>query len=226
MDGIKLPIFLLVIVMLLGFYLFNPFARPDPGSKPKPVQTSTKTPAKTAQETVAAANTAFASVDYAKVIELLEPHRTSEEFDIQRLLGYSYAGVKRFDPAIVAFEKAMESRKVPEIGYSLAYLYEITGRVTVARMLYDDLRQAKLPPKMERAVYEGLARTSSFENDSKLTLKYNTELIKKYPDSPEGFVALIKLFRQVGHTRDLPTLVKAGDTHHLGNFDYNFWLGT
>lgn len=213
-------------MLLLGLYLFNPLAKPDPGTIPKPVSTRIETPVKTAEETVAAAKTAFENVDYAKVVELLEPHRNSEEFDVQRLLGYSYAGIKRFDPAIVAFENALKSRKIPEIGYSLAYLYEITGRVTVARMLYDDLRQAKLPPKMERAIYEGLARTSSFENDSKLTLKYNTELIKKYPDSPEGYVSLIKLFRQVGHTRDLPTLVKAGDAYHLENFDYNFWLGT
>ncbi|EKD82095.1 MAG: hypothetical protein ACD_39C01487G0004, partial [uncultured bacterium] len=227
MDGIKLPIFLLVIVLLLGVYLFNPFSGPSSGTRPTTITPATTTePAKTAEATVESANAAFATSDYAKVIELLEPHRASSEYDIQRLLGYSYAGIKRFDPAIVAFEKAIERRKVPEIGYSLAYLYEITGRITVARMLYEDLRSAKLPPKMERAVYEGLARTSAFENDPKLTLKYNSELIKKYPDSPEGYVALIKLFRHLGHTRDLPTLVKAGDANQINNFDYNFWLGT
>ena len=226
MDGIKLPIFLLVVVLLLGVYLFNPFAVPDPASRPQTTPGKTAEPVKTAEETVESARAAFEKTDYNKVIALLEPHKGSAEFDIQRMLGYSYAGIKSFDPAIVAFEKALEQRKVPEIGYSLAYLYEITGRVMVARMLYEDLRAAKLPPKMERAVYEGLARTSAFENDAKLTLKYNSELIKKYPDSPEGYVALIKLFRHLGHTRDLPTLVKAGDMHQLENFDYNFWLGT
>ena len=226
MDGIKLPAFLLIVVLLLGVYLFVPFAVTEPSVKPKTTKVKPVEPVKTAGESVESAKAAFEKSDYAKVIELLEPHKGNADYDIQRLLGYSYAGIKSFDPAIVAFEKAIASRKVPEIGYSLAYLYEITGRITVARMLYEDVRSARLPPKMERAVYEGLARTSAFENDSKLTLKYNSELIKKYPDSPEGYVALIKLFRQLGHTKDLPKLVKAGDTYQLENFDYNFWLGT
>lgn len=227
MDGLKLPIILLVIVLALGFFLFDPFSGPKskrPG-RIEPTRT-TEQPEKTDKEAVELAQEAFLKSDYNRVIELLEPKRKSSDFEIQRLLGYSYAGLKRFDPGIVAFEKALEQRKVPEVGYSLAYLYEITGRITVARILYEDLRSAQLLPKTERAVYEGLARTSAFENDAKLTFKYNSELIKKYPDSPEGYVALIKLFRHLGHTRDLPALVKLGDVHQLENFDYNFWLGT
>jgi len=226
MDGLKLPIILLVVVLALGVFLFNPFSPPKTGPKPKSEPVTVAEPVKSPEEVIASAQKALESSEYLKILELLEPHRSNADYDIQRLLGYAYSGIKRFDPAIVAFEKALEKRKVPEVGYSLAYLYEITGRVTVARMLYEDLRSAKLPPRMERAVYEGLARTSSFENDAKQTLKYNSELIKKYPDSPEGYVALIKLFRHLGHTRDLPTLVKTGDIHQLENFDYNFWLGT
>ncbi len=227
MDGIKLPIILLIIVLVLGVYLFNPFAPPKPGPKPKaePVATTTE-PEQTLEELTSSAQAAFMKSDYNGVIKLLEPHHTVANHEIQRLLGYSYAGVKRFDPAIVAFEKSLDLRKTPEVGYSLAYLYEITGRISVARMLYEDLRKARLLPKTERAIYEGLARTSSFENDAKLTLKYNSELIRKFPNSPEGYVALIKLFRHLGHTRDLPALVKAGDKYQLENFDYNFWLGT
>ncbi len=226
MDGIKLPIILLVVVLALGIFLFNPFSQTKTGPKPKPDPVKITEPVKTPEEIIISAQKALETSDYQKIIDLLEPHRNTADFEIQRLLGYAYSGIKRFDPGIVAFEKALEKRKVPEVGYSLAYLYEITGRVAVARMLYEDLRSAKLPPRMERAVYEGLARTSSFENDPKQTLKYNSELVKKYPDSPEGYVALIKLFRHLGHTRDLPALVKAGDTHQLENFDYNFWLGT
>ncbi len=226
MDGLKLPIILLVVVLALGIFLFNPFAPPKTGTKIKPEPAKVTEPVKSTQEDIKSAQAALEKSDFEKVIKLLEPHRDAADFEIQRLLGFAYSGVKRFDPGIVAFEKALDQKKIPEVGYSLAYLYEITGRVTVARMLYEDLRSAKLPPKMERAVFEGLARTSAFENDSKQTLKYNYELIKKYPDSPEGYVALIKLFRHLGHTRDLPTLVKAGDAHQLENFDYNFWLGT
>ena len=226
MDGLKLPLFLLILVLALGVYLFNPFAQPKTISKPKPEPAKTADPVKSQDEVIKAAQKALENSDYAKILELLEPHFDNANFEIYRLLGYAYSGIKRFDPGIVAFEKALEQRKVPEVGYSLAYLYEITGRVTVARMLYEDLRSARLPPKMERAVYEGLARTSAFENNAKQTLRYNYELIKKYPDSPEGYVALIKLFRHLGHTRDLPTLVKAGDAHQINNFDYNFWLGT
>lgn len=226
MDGLKLPIILLVVVLALGVFLFNPFAPPKKGTKVQPEPAKVTEPVKSPEEVIKSAQAALEKSDFEQVVKLLEPHRNSADFEIQRLLGFAYSGIKRFDPGIVAFEKALEQRKVPEVGYSLAYLYEITGRVTVARMLYEDLRSAKLPPRMERAVYEGLARTSAFENDPRQTLKYNYELIKKYPDSPEGYVALIKLFRHLGHTRDLPTLIKAGDVHQLENFDYNFWLGT
>ncbi|KAF1081634.1 MAG: hypothetical protein GQF41_1974 [Candidatus Rifleibacterium amylolyticum] len=226
MDGLKLPIILLVVVLALGVFLFNPFAPPKKGTKVQPEPAKVTEPVKSPEEVIKSAQAALEKSDFEQVVKLLEPHRNSADFEIQRLLGFGYSGVKRFDPGIVAFEKALEQRKIPEVGYSLVYLYEITGRVTVARMLYEDLRSAKLPPRMERAVYEGLARTSAFENDPRQTLKYNYELIKKYPDSPEGYVALIKLFRHLGHTRDLPTLIKAGDVHQLENFDYNFWLGT
>jgi len=226
MDGLKLPIILLVVVLALGIFLFNPFAPPRTGTRVKPEPAKVAEPAKSPQEDIKSAQAALEKSDFEQVIKLLEPHRDAADFEIQRLLGYAYSGAKRFDPGIVAFERALAQKKMPEVGYSLAYLYEITGRVTVARMLYEDLRSAKLPPRMERAVFEGLARTSAFENNPRQTLKYNYELIKKYPDSPEGYVALIKLFRHLGHTRDLPPVVKAGDIHQIENFDYNFWLGT
>ncbi|GAB4276687.1 MAG: hypothetical protein Kow0029_18890 [Candidatus Rifleibacteriota bacterium] len=189
---------------------------PDPGSRP---------PVSVAKSKIDKAEKAFEKGDYQKAVNLLEGEKNTPDYRIQRILGYSYAALKKFDDAIVAFEKTLEQRKVPENGYSLAYLYEITGRTKVARMLYEDLLGAELPPKMLKGVYEGLSRTSVFENDTRAAFKYNMEMVKKYPDSPEGFIALLKIIRNTGRLKGLENLVALGDNHHLQNFEYNFWLG-
>jgi tetratricopeptide (TPR) repeat protein len=221
MSGIKLPLILLIVVLGLGVFLFFPS-----GSKKKPIEK--KRPTSTTTQTsdfLQEAKAAFSKGDYDETIALLENHRQDSDYEIQRMLGYSYAAVKRFDDAIVAFEKTMESRRVPENGFSLAYLYEITGRNNVARMLYEDLLSAELPPRMQKGVYEGLSRTSVFENNTKAAIKYNMAMIKRYPDSPEGFVALLKIMRNTGHLKGLENLVTHGDKFHEANFEYNFWLG-
>ncbi|MDN5279497.1 MAG: hypothetical protein PWR01_3462, partial [Clostridiales bacterium] len=221
MSGIKLPLILLIVVLGLGVFLFFPS-----GSKKKPIEK--KQPTSTTTQTsdfLQEAKAAFSKGDYDETIALLENHRQDSDYEIQRMLGYSYAAVKRFDDAIVAFEKTMESRRVPENGFSLAYLYEITGRNNVARMLYEDLLSAELPPRMQKGVYEGLSRTSVFENNTKAAIKYNMAMIKRYPDSPEGFVALLKIMRNTGHLKGLENLVTHGDKFHEANFEYNFWLG-
>ncbi len=232
MDGLKLPIFLLIIVLALGVFLFNPFTGNKPPVRTRPARDPAAASGQASQPgsadssaAVKAAAEPFAKGDYEKVVKLLSPFRDVADFDLQRMLAYSLAGMKFFDAAIIAFEKTLESRKIPENAYSLAYLYEITGRINVARMLYEQLISAELPAKMRRAVYEGLARTSSYENDIKLAFKYNTELVKNYPDSPEGVVALIKLLRQAGQLKGLESLVSLGEKYHSKNFDYNFWLG-
>jgi len=222
-DGIKIPIILLVVVVALAIFLADPFA----GKKPAKPVTTTKptTDAPASANNLADAATAFEKSEFSKVVELLGGNRNSIDYDTQRMLAYSYAALKMFDDAIIAFEKAIEQRKVPENGYSLAYLYEITGRTNVARMLYEDLLKAQLPPKMQKAVYEGLSRTSMFENNTKAAFKYNTEMVKRYPESPEGFIALIKIIRNTGQIKGIDKLVTHGDSYHKGNFEYNFWLG-
>lgn len=226
MDGIKLPIFLLIIVLVLGFYLFDPFGKPAPRVRPVPSKSgSVEKPSQGIDDAIKEASEPFNKGDFEKVISILQPHGDANNYEVQRMLGYAYAGAKLFDPGIIAFEKSLELRKVPENAYSLAYLYEITGRLNVARMLYEDLLSAELPPKMQRSTYEGLARTSVFENDTRISWKHNTELVKKYPDSPEGFVALIKIMKNSGQTKDLDKIVSIGDKYHQNHFEYNFWLG-
>lgn len=223
MDGIKLPIILLIIVLALGVFLLNPFS----GKK----KIRTEEPSESVAENIdqgdstELAEKAFSQRNFQKTLSLLEGQEKNKDYKIQRMLGYSYAALKRFDDAIIAFEKTLDQRKVPENGYSLAYLYEITGRTTVSRMLYEDLLKADLPPKMKKGVYEGLARTSVFENNTKAAFKYNMEMVKKYPDSPEGFVALVKILRNTGQIKGLENLSKLGDKFHAKNFELNFWLG-
>ncbi|MGM0598919.1 MAG: tetratricopeptide repeat protein [Candidatus Rifleibacteriota bacterium] len=225
MDSLKVPVILLVLVLAVGFFLFNPFSskpgeftkRTDPDRTKQGSEAPEATPEKVKQ--------LFKNKRFQAVINNLQNQENSDDYEVQKMLGYSYAAIKDFDRAIVAFEKAMDRRRVPEDGYSLAYLYEITGRTRVARLLYEDLSSAKLPPKMLRGVYEGLSRTSIFENDTKAAIKYNLTMVKRYPDSVEGFMALLKLMRITGHVKGLEKLVKLGDKHHKNNFPYNFWLG-
>lgn len=224
MDGIKLPVFLLIVILALAAFFLNPFS----GKKPKPDkprQTDTVSSQKEAKDLIIEAEKAFSDQDFQKVISLLGPSKDEKNYEIQRMLGYSFAALKLFDDAIVAFEKSLELRKVPENGFSLAYLYEITGRINVARLLYEELLSAQLPPKMQRGVYEGLSRTSVFENDTKAALNYNMEMVKRYPESTEGFVALLKIIRSTGQIKGIEKLVAHGDNFHKRNFEFNFWLG-
>lgn len=224
MDGIKLPVFLLIVILALAAFFLNPFS----GKKPKPDkprQTDAASSRKEAKDLIIEAEKAFSDQDFQKVISLLGPSKDEKNYEIQRMLGYSFAALKLFDDAIVAFEKSLELRKVPENGFSLAYLYEITGRINVARLLYEELLSAQLPPKMQRGVYEGLSRTSVFENDTKAALNYNMEMVKRYPESTEGFVALLKIIRSTGQIKGIEKLVAHGDNFHKRNFEFNFWLG-
>lgn len=215
---------MLIIVVALSVFLFSPFSgKKKPGTTLPPRQDGA-TPATSADD-LDAAKKAFSTQNFDKVIALLDNQRESNDFDIQKMLAYSFAGLKKFDEAIVAFEKTLAQRKVPENGFALAYLYEITGRINVARLLYEELVGLELPPKMRKGVYEGLSRTSVFENDTKAAIKYNMEMVKRYPDSPEGFLALFKIMRNTGLTKGLDKLVAHGDKFHLKNFAYNFWVG-
>ena len=225
MDSVKVPVILLVLVLAIGFFLFNPFSsKPGKISKKTPEQTEQKS-SDTEKKSPEKVKELFKNQKFQSVIDNLQDQQASNDYEIQKMLAYSFAALKQFDRAIVAFEKALDQRRVPEDGYSLAYLYEITGRTKVARLLYEDLLNAKLPPKMLRRVYEGLSRTSVFENDTKAAIKYNLTMVKRYPDSVEGFLALMKLMRITGHIKGLENLVNLGDKYHKNSFPYNFWLG-
>lgn len=224
MNGIKLPILLLIIVIAITAFLYNPFfKKKKPGfgrAQNQPVKEK-----QNSSDPIEEAKKAFVTHNFQKVVDLIGNQRKSNDFEIQRMLAYSFAGLKRFDDAIVAFEKTLEQRKIPQNAYALAYLYEITGRMAVARILYKELVDLKLPPKLKKRVYEGLARTSVFTNDTKAAIKYNMEMVKRYPNSPEGFVALFKIMRNAGLFKNLDKLVVQGDKFHKNNFEYNFWLG-
>jgi tetratricopeptide (TPR) repeat protein len=227
MDDLKIPVILLLVVLVISAFLFNPFEK-TPTKFPKP--TVNKMPqhkfsdndlARTTKE----AKKLFQNNDYSKVLELLQKYKDEQSYEIQKMLAFSLAASKKFDEAIVAFEKTLKIRMIPENGYSLAYLYEITGRTKVARMLYEDLLSASVSSSLKKRIYEGLARTASFENDTRKTIKFNLALIKKYPSSPEGFIAMIKLMKMTGKTKGLDKLLKRGDQFHKNNFEYNFWIG-
>lgn len=222
MDGLKLPIFLLILLLAIGWFLFMPS-----GHMPKlHKKLQTKTTDNTKSDVVEKALKEFSKHNYEAVVSLLGAQSSFKEYSVQKILAYSLAGLKRFDSSIVAFEKLLKIKRYPEDGYSLAYLYEVTGRMKVARMLYQDLLSATMKPKLKRRVYEGLARTANFENNTKLALKYSIDMVRYYPDSPLGFVSIFKLFKVIGKTKKLDKLIEIGDRYHKDNYEYNFWLGS
>lgn len=224
MDGIKIPILLLVIVIGITAFMFYTSSGP---SRRRPVTRVDETDDISEipdSDAIAAAQIEFNNQNYEQVLRLLEGRVAPDNYEGQRMLAYSFAAEGRHDAAIVAFENALALRRVPELAYSLAYMYELTGRTRVARILYEEVLTAELPPRMLRGAHEGLARTSHFEQDLAKSFNSNREIVMRYPDSVEGFISLFQVMKKAGRTSGLENLVRRGDQYHINSYEYNYWL--
>ena len=150
MDDLKLPIFLLICILCgAGFYFYNKSHNPtQPKVKPKKVVEETISEEEKAEQKAEAnlekiknAKKAFAKEDYKKTLEFLAGLEDKEDYDVQRMFAYIYSSKKEYDRAIIFFEKVLKIKKVPVDGYSLAYLYEVTGRSSAAASLYTELSE-------------------------------------------------------------------------------------
>ena len=219
MDDLKIPVILLICIICgAGFYFYNKSQNPTT-PKVKPTKTivesvsSKETEAKEAkkkseEEFIDKAKEVFESGNYNKTLEFLSEHQNSSDYNVQRMIAYSLSSNKEYDRAILAFEKVLKIRKVPADGYSLAYLYEITGRFSAAASIYLELAELDLPSKLKISVYEGIARISEYLPENKYFIKYIQELVNICPESKDGIMSLLKYKRKTESFDNISSLAE------------------
>ncbi len=237
MDDLKIPVFLLIcLIGGVGFYFYNRSQNPEkPIVKPKKNIEQTlseeelkeqkkQEKEKAEAELVKNVKQFFDKGDYDKTIENLSGYKDSDNYDIQRMIAYSLASKKEFDKAILAFERVLKIRKVPADGYSLGYLYEVTGRFSAAASLYTELAELNLPPNLKRNILEGIARISEYLPDNEDLYKYIQNLVNDYPDSKDGIISIIKYKQSNNLFDDIESLAAQGNEHFSEDYSYNYQL--
>ena len=233
MNDIKIPVFLLIFVLAVsGYFIYDKIQNPKPKvrvsykrvEEPVEDKKSGSTSSEDIEKIRKDASKAFEKADYTATISLLNKLDNIEDYDAQHMLGFCYSQNKEYDRAIVAFEKAIKHKKMPIDGYSLGYLYELTGRYTAAVALYEELASAELPPNLRRSVLEGLSRISAYLPESSRFLKYCKELAELNPESSDGCVNLFRIMRATKNFSGIDDIVEKTSKHHENNYRYNYEL--
>ena len=233
MDDLKLPVFLLICILGgVGFYFYNKSQNPAPPKvKPEKVVETTISEEEKAEQKAEAdlekikdAKKTFAKKNYDKTLELLSGFEDKADYDVQRMFAYCYSSKKEYDRSILFFEKTLKSKKVPADGYSLAYLYELTGRASAAVSLYTELTEEELPTNLKKAVYEGIARVSSFIPNNSNLEEYMEKLLKEWPDSRDGVINLIKNKKQNNSFNGIDNLAESVNKFFSKDYACNYEL--
>lgn len=234
MDDLKIPVILLLaIVGGSAYYYTNVRKVPE-----APVRSIHKTTRVVEEEPVdeeeklqakkgvtKKATEAFENGDFDKVKEILADYKEDKSYDIQRMLAYSLASDKEYDQAIVAFEEVLKLRRVPVDGYSLGYLYEITGRYKAAMSLYLELLDEKLPAALRRSVHEGVARCIQYLPEDSEPCKHVANLAKMWPESYDGIIGLIRILKEKKSYNSVAKISELGDKNFAKDYNYNFLIG-
>lgn len=223
MDSLKLPLFILVVLAAItAFFLFQP-------------KLQTTTPARSAatprqqmkpDECIKKAEAALEKNAFAEVLELLAPLSADDDPTVQSLLGYANAGLKNFEAAVAAFEKALEKKRDTRFGYALAYTLETMGSPARARAAYADLARAPLPRQFMIKIHQGIARCSLLMNDSRTAIDSYKYIIQEDSTKIEPFVGILKLMKAAGTAKGIEKLRERGDLLHSKTYTYCYWLGS
>jgi len=221
MEGLKVPVILLLVVFAALFLVFGPFRGPpkptgEPAKTGKPADVSTQ---------IRLAKEAFDKNRFEEMLTQLEPVKTMDDHNVQALLGFAYAGIKDFPAAAQAFEKALAKKRDPTYGYSLAYIYENLLEMEKAKALYLDLANAPLGKLTLVKVKLGAARCALALNEFPTAVKAFKEVMTLDPTREEPFVGIIKLMKMARSGKDIEKLREKGDVFHEKSFLYQFNLG-
>ena len=233
MDDLKIPVFLLICILGgVGFFFYNKSKNPVV-PKVKPTKTVVEEVSeeekaeKNAEEelkVIKSAKAAFAKEKYQETINILKGKENTQNYDIQSMLAYCYSSLKDYDKSILFFEKALKIKKIPLDGYSLAYLYELTGRFSAAASLYLELAEEPLPTNLKKSVLEGIARVSLYLPNNKDLEKYMVQLVDDWPDSKDGIINLIKYKKQIESFNYIDSLADSVNKNFSNNYSYNYEL--
>ncbi|HOT28400.1 MAG TPA: tetratricopeptide repeat protein [Candidatus Ozemobacteraceae bacterium] len=223
MDSLKLPLILLVLIAALtAFFFTQPKGQQQ---KPGRATADSRSPQKT-EDLVRKAEAALDRNAFEEVVAILEPVSSNEDPAVQSLLGYAHAGLKNFDAAVSAFEKALEKKRDIRFGYALAYTLESMGAPERAATLYRDLTTAPLPKQLLLKVHQGLARCSLVVNDPKTALDSYKYIIQEDATKLEPFIGILKLMKAAGTSKGLDKIRERGDLLHSKNYSYCYWIGS
>ncbi|MDD3000500.1 MAG: hypothetical protein PHF29_01975 [Candidatus Riflebacteria bacterium] len=165
----------------------------------------------------------FENERFASVLSLLSSFNDDNDYEIIRLKSYSLVALKRFDEAILSFEKLLSVRSYPEDGYSLAYLYEVSGYPETAHGLYEELLALDLSDSLKLKVSEGYLKTSAYSSDEKKIIKVAHEMSKRFPTSATGIIEMLKLYNRPD--KRLLAMIDKLSVHHRTNYEFNFQAG-
>ena len=223
MDSLKLPLLILVVLgALTAFFFMQPRT---PASRPvKPSGTEQQTADQ--DELIRKATTALDKNSFEEILSTLAPLTESDDPNVQSLLGYAHAGMKNFDAAVAAFEKALEKKRDTRFGYALAYVLETMGAPDKAKALYEDLSRASLPRQIMIKIHLGIARCALLVNDPASALESYKYVIREDPTIIEPFVGMLKMMKMTGQAKGIDKLREKGDLLHLNTYSYCFWLGS
>ena len=220
MEGLKVPLVLLILILAAFLVVYSP------GKAPPPKSGLSRDRAPDVGTQVRLAQAAFEKNQFEEMVKHLTPVQSSDDPSVQSLLGFAYAGLKEFPAAAAAFERALAKKRDVTFGYSLAYLYETMIEYEKARTLYLDLATAPLGKPLMVKVKLGAARCSLGLNDLPTALKLFKDVLLLDPTKEEPYIEILKLMRLARNAKDVDKLREQGDLFHAKNFHYQFHLGT
>lgn len=230
MDDLKIPIILLICILGgVGYYYYSSSQKPvKPKTPKKIVQIEEKhhdekeTEKEDIEEVVKKAKAAFKAGQHTKSLQILKDYHNIDNYNINKILAYSYSSTKDYNKAISFFEKILKINNNSEDRYKLALLYENTDNINKALKIYCSIADDSSSLDIKHSVFEGIARLALQSSDNEGCFKYVEELVKESPDSRVAVLTLIKLSKQINNYDNLNTIESAIKEYFENDYEINY----